>query len=134
MRRSCRLPRRPTLAIYERTFHALGPTVDRFGLGTWAVGASDAADVANEPVDHIFVTARLSAVRRVLPSLLERCAANSISKRNSARSSAPPFRRSAASARWLTSTFPSTAPGPKRWRGSTASSATADTAALRRAH
>jgi hypothetical protein len=60
------------IAAYERTLRALGPTEDRFGLGTWTVGASDFADVAYEPVDHVFLTAHLTAVRRTLPALLGR--------------------------------------------------------------
>jgi hypothetical protein len=62
----------PLFASYERALHAMGPTVDHFGLGTWTVGASDVADVAYEPVDHVYVRTRLDLARRVLPGLLTR--------------------------------------------------------------
>lgn len=62
----------PLFASYERTLHAMGPTVDRFGLGTWTVGTSNLADVAYEPVDHVYVRTRLDVARRLLPPLLAR--------------------------------------------------------------
>ena len=62
----------PLFASYERTLRAMGPTVERFGLGTWTVGASDRADVAYEPVDHVYVRTRLDLARRALPPLLMR--------------------------------------------------------------
>jgi len=60
------------LASYERTLRRLGPVRDRFGLGTWTVGAGG-ADVAFEPVDHVVVVrARSEAVAPVLAPLLDR--------------------------------------------------------------
>ncbi|HTJ24881.1 MAG TPA: hypothetical protein VMA36_01840 [Candidatus Limnocylindria bacterium] len=57
---------------YERELRALGPVTDHDDLGTWTVGASDLADVAFEPVDHLFVRLPLRTVPRAVPPLLHR--------------------------------------------------------------
>jgi hypothetical protein len=59
------------LASYERDLRPLGAVHDRFGLGTWTVGARG-TDVAFEPVDHVVVHTRLGAAETVLPPLLVR--------------------------------------------------------------
>ena len=58
------------LARYDAQLEALGPVSDRFGYGAWSVGARGPAEVAFEPVDHVFVTARATAVAHLLPALL----------------------------------------------------------------
>jgi len=64
------------LASYERTLHAQGRVVDRFGFGTWTVGTSPTADVAFEDDDHIEIDTRASVARHFLPAFLRRMRAD----------------------------------------------------------
>jgi hypothetical protein len=61
-----------TLARYDTELATLGTEVDHFGFGTWTLGAPAAANVAFEPVDHVFVNARMETLARGLPPILSR--------------------------------------------------------------
>jgi hypothetical protein len=58
------------LRRYERRLAAEGTVRDHYDLGTWTAGAADLADVAFEPVDHLFVTLPLSRVKPVVRPLI----------------------------------------------------------------
>ena len=58
------------LRSYETQLRAIGTVSDHFGFGTWTIGATNVSDVAFEGGDHVFLTARLSRVKRFLPGFL----------------------------------------------------------------
>jgi hypothetical protein len=60
------------LASYERTLRAHGHVTDRFGFGTWTIGASPTADVAFEDDDHIEIDTRAADAAGFLPAFLRR--------------------------------------------------------------
>jgi hypothetical protein len=64
------------LASYERELRTHGEVIDRFGFGTWTVGAPDTSDVAFEEDDHIEIITRLHTVRAWLRPFLRRMRAD----------------------------------------------------------
>ncbi len=64
------------LASYERTLRAHGHVTDRFGFGTWTIGANPTADVAFEDDDHIELDTHASDAVRFLPAFLRRMRAD----------------------------------------------------------
>ena len=57
-------------ADFEEQFRALGPTVDRFGFGSWMVGQSKESDLAFLAYDHVFISTHLVAARGFVPGYL----------------------------------------------------------------
>jgi hypothetical protein len=71
-RRPYRLTPPPERALrrYEQRLAAEGAVRDHYDLGTWTAGAADLADVAFEPVDHLFVTLPRSRVKPIVRPLI----------------------------------------------------------------